>query len=113
MYKICLETYSFGVGWGDDSVGGEDEVQGEHGGARQTKGEEAGSTLCHQRVDHLLQEPPSPPPSLLYPTLLTTNHNNTKGGEVKGLSPPPLPSSTYGQVSYRYPMINNNFLILI
>lgn len=53
---IILGTHNFGIGGGDDGVGGKDEVQGEHGGARQTQGEEARPTLGHQRVDYLLQE---------------------------------------------------------
>lgn len=51
-----LRTHNFGIGGGDDGVGGEDEVQGEHGGARQTQREEAWPTLGHERVDHLLRE---------------------------------------------------------
>lgn len=53
---IMLRTHNFGIGGGDDGVGGKDEVQGEHGRARQTQREKARPTLGHQRVDHLLRE---------------------------------------------------------
>lgn len=47
-------THNFAI-WGrDNSVGGIDEVQSEHGGARQTQGEKAWTALCHQGVDYLL-----------------------------------------------------------
>ena len=55
--EIRVETYNFRICRCDDSIGGKDEVQGEHGGTRQTKGEEAWPTLRHQCIDHLLQEP--------------------------------------------------------
>lgn len=31
--EICHGTYNFGIHGGDDSVGGKDEIEGEHGGA--------------------------------------------------------------------------------
>lgn len=47
-------THNFAIRGSDDSVGGIDEVQSEHCGARQTQGEEPRTALCHQGVDHLL-----------------------------------------------------------